>query len=61
MDNIRIIFEFTTKYGVFRDALYLAPDHDLTDEQIAELQRQRLNNWLAIIEAPPADEIAPDA
>lgn len=53
MDNIRIVFEFTTKYGVFCDALYLPVDHNLTDEQITEMQYERLNNWLHIIENPP--------
>jgi hypothetical protein len=63
MDNIQIIFEFATKYGTFRDALYLPVDHNLTDEQIEALKQQRLTNWLAIIEAPPAptEEEASDA
>lgn len=70
MDPIRIVFEFTTKYGVFRDALYLPEGHGLTDEQIAEMQRERLTNWLAVVEAPPVEvpieeapieEVAPDA
>lgn len=70
MDPIRIVFEFTTKYGVFRDALYLPEGHGLTDEQIAEMQRERLTNWLAVVEAPPVEvtieeapieEAAPDA
>lgn len=66
-DAVQIVFEFTTKYGVFRDALYLPADHGLTDEQIAEMQRERLTNWLAVIEAPPpveeasVEEAAPDA
>jgi hypothetical protein len=53
--NIQIVFEFATRHGTFRDALYLPTDHGLTDEQIAEMQRERLNNWLAIVEAPPVD------
>ena len=59
MDMDRIIFEFATPYGVFRDALYLPADHGLTADQIAEMQRERLNNWLAIVETP-ADEAMPD-
>jgi hypothetical protein len=58
--NIQIIFEFATRHGTFRDALYLPVDHGLTDEQIAEMQRERLNNWLAVVEAPPIEE-TPDA
>lgn len=53
MDNVQIVFEFTTKHGVFRDALYLPENHGLTDEQIAEMQQERLNNWIAAVEAPP--------
>lgn len=60
MDMDKIIFEFATPHGVFRDALYLPADHGLTNEQIAEMQRERLNNWLAIVEAP-TNEAAPDA
>lgn len=59
MSDTRIVFEFATRYGVFRDALYLPADHGLTDEQIAEMQRERLTNWLAVIEAPPPVEEAP--
>lgn len=59
MDMDRIIFEFATPYGVFRDALYLPADHGLTADQIAEMQRERLNNWLAIVETP-ADEAMSD-
>jgi hypothetical protein len=63
-DMDRIIFEFMTPHGVFRDALYLPADHGLTDEQIAEMQRERLNNWLAFVEATSnvvtADEAMPD-
>jgi hypothetical protein len=51
-----IDFEFTTKYGVFRDALHLPDDHSYTDEQIAEMQAERLNNWLLIVENPPEPE-----
>lgn len=47
-----IVFEFDTKHGVFRDALYLPENHGLTDEQVSEMQRERLNNWLAAVEAP---------
>ena len=58
MNTISIVFEFTTQYGVYRDALYLPDDHGFSAEQIAEMQRERLNNWIAIIEAPPPVEEA---
>lgn len=54
---MKIDFEFTTQYGVFRDAIYLQDDHDLTEQQIQELKQQRLNNWIAVVEAPPQEDI----
>lgn len=53
---VKIDFEFQTKHGVFRDALYLPDDHELSAEQIDALKLERLNNWLAIVEPPTADE-----
>jgi hypothetical protein len=53
---IKIDFEFATPYGVFRDALYLPADHSYTQAQIAEMQAERLNNWLFIVENPPEPE-----
>jgi len=53
---MKIDFEFETQYGVFRDALYLPEDHNFTTAQIAEMQTERLNNWLNIVENPPAPE-----
>lgn len=50
---IKIDFEFQTPYGVFRDALYLPEAHAYTQEQIVELQSERLNNWLYAVENPP--------
>lgn len=49
----KIIFEFMTTYGVFRDALHLPNDHSYTQAQIAEMQIERLNNWLFNVENPP--------
>jgi hypothetical protein len=49
----KIIFEFQTPYGVFRDALHLPEDHGLSQEQIAALQQERLDNWLFAVENPP--------
>lgn len=53
---MQIIFEFTTKYGVFRDALYLDDDHTLTEAEINALKQERLDNWLYAVENPPAPE-----
>jgi hypothetical protein len=58
---LQIIFEADTKYGVFRDALYLPNDHSLTEAEIDAMKQQRVDNWLAIVEAPPIEEPPADA
>jgi hypothetical protein len=54
--TVKIDFEFQTPYGVFRDALHLPADHGYTQAQIAEMQTERLNNWLFAVENPPAPD-----
>lgn len=53
---MKIDFQFDTQYGRFCDALHLPDDHTLTDEEIEAMKQQRLTNWIAVIEAPPAEE-----
>lgn len=53
----KVDFEFTTPYGVFRDALHLDDGHSHTDEQIAAMKQERLDNWLFAIENPPEAEM----
>jgi hypothetical protein len=50
---MKIDFEFTTPYGMFRDALHLPDNHDLSQEQIAAIQQERLDNWIFVVENPP--------
>lgn len=52
---MKIDFEFQTRHGVFRDALHLPDDHNLTNQQIEAMKQQRVDNWLAIVSAPPAE------
>lgn len=47
---MKIDFEFSTNYGVFRDALYLDDDHQYTEDEINAMKQERLNHWLALIE-----------
>lgn len=54
---MKIDFSFETQYGRFADALHLPDDHGLTDAEIEAMKQQRLNNWLAIVSPPPADEV----
>jgi hypothetical protein len=53
---MKIDFEFTTQYGVFRDALYLEDSHSLSEAEINALKQERLDNWLNAIESPPPSE-----
>ena len=52
---MQIVFEFETQYGKFCDALHLADDHTFTDAEIQAMKQQRLDNWIAVITAPPVD------
>ena len=53
---MKIDFEFETQFGLFRDALHLADEHDFTDEEIEMMKRERRDNWIAIVSAPSAEE-----
>jgi hypothetical protein len=52
---MKIDFEFDTPHGVFRDALHLADDHTFTAEEIQAMKQQRVDNWIAIVTAPPVE------
>lgn len=54
---MKIDFEFDTKHGVFRDALHLPDDHTFTETEIAAMKQLRVDNWIAVVEAPPAEEV----
>lgn len=54
---MKIDFEFTTKHGIFRDAIYLPENHNLTQQEIDVLKQQRLDSWIAIVEAPPVEVV----
>ena len=55
---MKIDFEFDTPHGVFRDALHLPDDHTFTDAEIQAMKQQRVDNWIAVVAAPPAEEVA---
>jgi hypothetical protein len=56
---MKIDFEFDTPHGVFRDALHLPDDHTFTADEIQAMKQQRVDNWIAVVTAPPAEEITP--
>ena len=52
---MKIDFEFDTPYGVFRDALHLPDGHGFSDVDIEAMKQQRVDNWIAIVTAPPVE------
>ena len=58
---MKIDFEFDTPHGLFRDALHLPDDHTFTDDEIQAMKQQRVDNWIAVVTAPPVEEVFVDA
>ena len=54
---IKIEFQFQTPHGKFADALHLPDNHTFTDAEIHAMKEQRRDNWIAIVTAPPVEEI----
>jgi hypothetical protein len=54
---VKIDFSYHSQYGTFADALWLEDDHGLTQDEINAMQQQRFDNWVAIITAPPSEEV----
>lgn len=54
---MKIDFEFDTPHGVFRDALHLPDDHTFTDAEIQAMKQQRVDNWIAVVTAPPVEVV----
>jgi hypothetical protein len=52
---MQIVFEFETQYGKFCDALCFADDAIPSDADIEAMKQQRLDNWIAVVTAPPVD------
>jgi hypothetical protein len=48
-DWIKIDFAIGEEPAVFRDALYLPPDHAFSDADIETMKQERYNNWLAVV------------
>lgn len=51
-----IDFEYTTKYGKYSDAILFPDDEPMTEEEIAAEKQRRLDNWIALVEAPITPE-----
>jgi hypothetical protein len=54
---MQIVFEFDTPHGKFCDALYFGDDEAIpSDAEIEVMKQERLDNWIALVTAPPAPE-----
>jgi len=60
MADVQIVFEKETQYGTYRDALYFPEDQVPSDEEIERLKQERVDNWIAVITAPPMEEVPQD-
>lgn len=56
---VKIDFEFQTQHGVFRDALHLLDDHGFSEAEIELMKQQRVDNWIAVVTAPPREPEEP--
>jgi hypothetical protein len=54
---MKIYFRVETPHGLYADTLHLPDDHGLTDAQIEAMQQERVDNWIAVVTAPPTDEV----
>lgn len=54
---IKIDFQFETPYGKFADALWFHDDQIPSDAEVEVMKQQRLDNWIAVITAPPSEEV----
>jgi hypothetical protein len=54
---MKIDFQFDTPHGKFADALYFEDDAVPDEATIEAMKQQRVDNWIAIVTAPPAPEI----
>lgn len=56
---MQIVFEVETAHGKFCDALYFEDDVVPDEATIEAMKQERVDNWIAVITAPPAPP-APD-
>lgn len=60
MEGVKLNFEADTPYGVYRDTLILAADHNLTEDDIEQIKQTRVANWITAITTPPTEEVPQD-
>lgn len=57
-----INFSFETEFGLFSDAIVLSDEEmaTITQEQVDAMKQTRLDNWLAVVNAPAVEEVPTD-
>jgi hypothetical protein len=53
---MQIVFEVQTAHGKFCDALYFGDDAVPDETTIETMKQQRVDNWVALVTAPPAPD-----
>jgi hypothetical protein len=53
---MQIVFEVETAHGKFCDALYFEDDAVPDEATIEALKQERVDNWIAVVTAPPAPD-----
>lgn len=51
MEQVKIIFEALTAYGMYRDALYFQENEVPPEAEIERLKQERIDNWIAVVAA----------
>lgn len=54
---MKIDFVKTDGTHTLSDALYLPDDQTFTDAEIEAMKQKRFDNWVAVITAPPQEQI----
>ncbi len=60
MGQVQIIFEVLTAHGKYCDALYFQEGEVPSEAEIERLKQERIDNWIAVIAAPPTEEAPQD-
>ena len=58
-EHVQVDIEVMTERGLYRDAVYFPVGAKPSDADIKIIARERVENWLAIVNAPPVEEPAP--
>ena len=59
-EHIQVDIEVMTPRGLYRDAVYFPVGAKPSDADIKIIARERADNWLAIVNAPPVEEPTPE-